>query len=366
MKATCLNLLLALFVALLTAVNARAQTPSSGSTNAPERFLVIVETSAAMQKRAENTQKALGSIISNGLKGQIASGCTVGLWTYNEKLFTGQVPLQLWTQNTRQQVALTLVQALQQQKFEKTARLGTAWAVATNIVAQSEHITVLLFSSGSEPVLGTPYDATILESFGRNAEQQRKANMPFLTILRAANGKFVACAVNMPPWPLEVPEWPAEFKPKSAPPEPKAPPAIVTPPPVVKRVDPALLSPTNTIYLVEPTPPVETAAVTPPPQPTNPPVAGALKPAEAPRPNAPEAAVVAETKSTPAKEPKVVVPPLANEPAETKPKLPIVPLLIAGICVLLGIMVVFIMLLRWSRRSAGESLITRSMHRDDR
>lgn len=359
MKATCLNLFLALFVALLTAVNARAQT-SSGSTNAPERFLVIVETSAAMQKRAENTQKALGSIISNGLKGQIASGCTVGLWTYNEKLFTGQVPLQLWTETTRQQVALTLVQALQQQKFEKAPRLGTAWAVATNIVAQSEHITVLLFSSGSEPVLGTPYDATILESFGRNAEPQRKANMPFLTILRAAHGKFVACAVNMPPWPLEVPEWPAEFKPKSAPPEPKEATAVVTPPPVVKRVDPAVLSPTNTIYLVEPTPPVETTAVTSPP--TNPVVAVP----ESPRTNAPIVAAPVAARPTPASEPKVAAQPLANEPLETKSKLPIVPLLIAGICVLLGIMVVFIMLLRWSRHSAGESLITRSMHRDDR
>ena len=58
---------------------------------------------------------------------------------------------------------------------------------------------------------------------------------------------------------------------------------------------------------------------------------------------------------------------VASEPvAALKPKLPIVTILVAGICVLLGVMVVFIALLRWSRRSAGESLITRSMHRDDR
>ncbi|MGC3961373.1 MAG: hypothetical protein QM813_26635 [Verrucomicrobiota bacterium] len=370
MKAPRLNLLIALFVAVFPAVAACAQTAPTGSTNAPaqERFLVIVETSAAMQKRAENTQKALGSIISSGLKGQIESGSTIGLWTYNEKLFTGQIPLQLWTEPTRQQVALTMVQTLQQQKFEKAARLGAAWAVATNIVAQSERITVLLFSSGSEPVVGTPYDASILESFGRNAEQQRKANMPFLTILRAVNGKFVAFAVNMPPWPLEVPEWPAEFKPKPAPLTPKAAPAVpvvATPPPTVKRVDPAVLSPTNTIYLVEPTPPAETAAVAAPAQPTNS-VVVAPKATEPSHPNAAVAVTPVEAKPKPAREPSTAPQPTTAEPAETKPKLPIVPLLIAGICVLLGIMVVFIMLLRWSRRSTGESLITRSMDRNDR
>jgi len=367
MKPSRLNLCLILFVALLSAVSSAAQTATPSSTNAPtkERFLVIVETSAAMQKRAENTQKAVGSIISSGLKGQIESGCTIGLWTFNDKLHTGQVPLQLWTETSRQHVALTLVQSLQQQKFEKAARLGTAWAVATNIVAQSERITVLLFSSGSEPVVGTPYDAAILASFSRNGEQQRKANMPFLTILRAVKGKFVAFAVNTPPWALEVPEWPDEFKPKPAPPEPKpAPTVVVTPPPVVKRVDPAVLSPTNTIYLVEPTPATETPAVTPALQSTNP-VVTTTTPAESPRTNEPVAAAPVEAKPQPDSEPKVKPQPVASVPAAPKTKIPVVPLLIAGICVLLGIMVVFLMLLRWSRRSAGESLITRSINRND-
>jgi hypothetical protein len=364
MKSTCLNLSLAVFIALLTAVSSRAQTAPPSNTNAPakERFLVIVETSTTMLKRTNNTERALGSIISTGLKGQIASGCTIGLWTFNEKLNTGQVPLQLWTDADRQRVALNLVQAVQRQKYEKTGKLGVAWTVATNIVAQSERLTLLIFSSGSEPVTGTPYDAAIAESFRQNSEQQRTANMPFLTILRAANGKFVASAVNMPPWPLEVPEWPEEFKPKPAPPEPKAAPTVVTSPPVGKRVDPTVLSPTNTIYLVEPTPPIEAATIeaattsAPPQLPTTNPVVAAPQMIEPPASNPPVVAAPVEIKPEPT----------ASASETPKTKQPIVTLLIVGIGVLLGVLVAFIVLLRRTRRPAGESLITRSMNKNDR
>lgn len=369
MKSPFCQLLLALVVTWLTAADSLAQSVPPAHTNvpAPERLLVIVETSSAMQKRAENTQKMLGSVLANGLKGQLPSGSTVGLWTFNETLFTGRVPLQVWTPETRQPVALALMQALQQQKNEKTARLASAWGVATNIVAQSEHITLLLFTSGSEPITGTPFDASIAESFARNNEQQRKANMPFVTILRAAQGKFVAHAVNMPPWPLEVPEWPEEFKPAPVPQETKPAAVVTAPPPAVKRIDPAVLSPTNTIYLVEPTPPVETNVVIAPPPVTN--SVGAAPKPEPPPTNAPVGAVsvAVETKPKSGSEPKAEPKPATHESAApAKARLPVITLLIAGIGVLLGIMVLFIALLRRARRTAGESLITRSMNQRDR
>lgn len=366
---TILVIVLALATGVLSRIPAEEAVPAAANDAAPERFLVIVEMSAAMQKRAENTQKALGSVISGGLKGQLEPGCTIGLWTFNEKLFTGQLPLQLWTPQTRQRVALALVQVLQQQKNEKAGRLAVAWNAATNIVAHSERITVLLFTSGSEPIAGTPYDAQIAETFTKNADQQRKSNMPFVTILRAVQGKIVAYAVNMPPWPLEVPEWPAEYKPVAPPPAPKVEPAVaVTPPRPATRPDPGILSPTNTIYLVETSAPIAVPVVAPPPQPepTNPVVTPPVQPATNAT-NAPVTAAPAESKTKPAVEAKTEAKPAATEPEPpAKNRQPKITILIVGICVLLGVLVVFIALLRWSRRSAGESLITRSMHRDDR
>jgi hypothetical protein len=357
MKPVQLLSLIALCVALWCPAGSRAQTPPPAGTNAfvAERVLVIVETSTAMVKRAENVQKALGSVISSGLNSNLTAGSTIGLWTFNEKLSTGQLPLQLWTPVTRQHVALALVQFLQQQKNEKVSRPATAWEAMTNVVAQSQHITVLLFTSGKDPVVGTPFDAAITESFIQNADRQRKQNMPFLTILRAAKGQFVSYSVNMPPWPLEVPEYPEGLKPVSAPPPPPPVVEIKPAPPVVKRPDPAILSPTNAIYLTETAPPVE-APIAPLPQP-EPAHAVVAKPVLPPVPPANVSAAVtpAETKS---------VPVAVSEPAPNK--FPIVTILIAGIALLLGVMVVFIALLRWSRRSTGASLITRSMNKSDR
>lgn len=358
MNSAKLPLHLALCVALLS-LSARAQNPAATPNPAlTERFLVIVETSAAMQKRAENVQKAMGSVISSGLQRNISPGSTIGLWTFNDKLATGQLPLQLWNPSTRQTVALTIVQFLQQQKYEKTSRLPVVWEAASNIVAQSERITILLVTTGSDPMAGTPFDAEITESYLKNSDQQRKQNMPFLTILRAVKGKFVAFAVNMPPWPLEVPAYPDGFHP-TPPPAP-----VVTEtkpaPPVVKRPDPAILSATNTIYLAETTPPTEPTP-TAQPEPNNPVVATVAAPARA---------TPSKTAEEPDSKPKIETPTStakAVEPEATgnpNAKFPVVTILVAGIALLLGVMVVFIALLRWSRRATGESLITHSMNKD--
>jgi hypothetical protein len=76
--------------------------------------------------------------------------------------------------------------------------------------------------------------------------------------------------------------------------------------------------------------------------------AATTKPAPPPEPSAKQ-----NTVTSPAS--------LANQ----KAPLPVVTILVAGIALLIGIMVVFIALLRWTRRSAGESLITRTMNKRD-
>jgi hypothetical protein len=76
---------------LVSSIFAQTQTPVPSDTNAPtaERFLFIVETSAPMAKRAENTAKVVASLIANGLNGQIGPRSTIGIWTFNEQLATG-------------------------------------------------------------------------------------------------------------------------------------------------------------------------------------------------------------------------------------------------------------------------------------
>lgn len=333
---------------------AQTTTNMAAGVNTPqeERVLVIVETSSVMQKRTENVQKLVGEIVFSGLGGDMRSGDTIGLWTFNDELRTGQFPLQRWTKTTRQRVAATVVQFLQQQPFEKTAKPAVFWDALTNIVARSERITVVIVSSGSDPIIGTPFDESITQNFLKNDDAQRKAKMPFITMLRAYQGKFISFSVNLPPWPMELPEYPKEARrapePAVAKPEPGA--TQTLPPPVIPVADHSPVYATN-LPVVEPaTEPTATnitsTVLDPMPSPTN--VITATKPestSQSPLQQNPE--------------------PQTEPVAKQETPMPVVKILVVGIALLIGILIVFLVLLRWTRRSSGESLITQTMNKKD-
>ena len=76
---------------------AAANTNSAPSRGESDRYLLIVDTSAAMERNAENTPRIVGQLMASGMIGQARAGDTFGLWTYNEVLRTGDFPLQRWT-----------------------------------------------------------------------------------------------------------------------------------------------------------------------------------------------------------------------------------------------------------------------------
>ena len=197
-----------------------AQTPAP-KTNAPpraqaERFLLIVDTSAAMQKRAANVERVVGNLFTAGMGGQLHPGATIGVWTYTDDLHTGQYPMRRWTLQTRDNIANDIVDFLKSRKYEKKSRLEPVLAQLKTVVADSDKLTVLLISDGETALTGTPYDAQLIEAYRRSAADQRKQQMPFLTVLRAVKGKFIGFTVNTPPWPTEFPAFPPEPKPVAA------------------------------------------------------------------------------------------------------------------------------------------------------
>lgn len=356
---------LAMLAASVAGQPSHTNTPSG---TPGERILLVVETSRTMQPRAANLEKMLGSVIAGGMKGEFTPNSSIGVWTFNEQLQTGKLPVQVWNDSTRQKVARTVVDFLQQQRFEKAPRLEEAWQAATNIVARSGHITLLLVTSGDDWVKGTPFDETIADTFSKNAEEQRRNQMPFLTILRAVDGSFVSYAVNMPPWPLEVPAYPEGMKPKVAPPpaatlKPKPAPIVLTPTNVV----PPGSTPTPTSIVVVGSAATNAPGATPvaaaPQLKSNELVTADLKLPVASDNQSENAAGTASASSS------------TNSPVATAGittsegspfRRPIVIGLLVGIGVLSGLLLVFLVLLRKAHRAAGESLITRSMNERNR
>jgi hypothetical protein len=398
--------------------------PAQGST---DRFLLILDTSSAMERNAENTQKAVTQLFSSGMVGQARPGDTIGLWTFNDELQTGVFPLQRWTPQNRPKIISTATEFMAKVRYEKKSRFDKVVEPLTSVVQDSERITVIILTDGTGKISGTPFDKEINESYRLNYAGQRKQRMPFLTVLRAKGGEFIDWRVNTPPFRPEFPSFPIEPKPAepqlgvtetqpkppSEPkpvtkPEPKSESQAPTVPPLIVAGEPAPTAPTTPTDapITEPFVPHVTQT---PPKPATSPLTPEVSPpdrsdaiAQTPSPSKPVETARSETPPTvtpsPAPPPPVAPqdapdsPTTQDLPAESKPteqpeplsaspaEVPMLHtavatpgeslfnrtnLMIAGGVLLVGAFVVFYLLMRRAARPEEKvSLITRSMDRD--
>lgn len=306
-----------------------------------DRYLLLVDTSAAMRRRAPAVQKAVSNLLLSSMNAQLQRGDTIGLWTYNEQLYAGRLPLQRWTPEGEQLVASNILAFLDGQPYENASRLDAVWPALQGVVRESKKLTVLIFSEGDETMSGTPFDREINEFFKANASRQKQKRMPFITVLRSYRGQFNGVTLNLAPWPVEFPPFPPESKAASTP-KPKPPPEITAPPsaapPLIvigKKPEPAVAAlpvpaeptpvtpvvPTNDLpaAVVEPkSPPAPAPTETPqatPGQPAATPVVPA-PPAGAIHPK-PDVSPVVALPAKPIVEPKPESAPVVVPPTET-------------------------------------------------
>src|SRR5205823_8758446 len=141
------------------------------------RYLFIVETSRTMQPRAAGAQRAVRDLLVSGMRGQLRRGDTLGVWTFNEALYTGKFPLQKWSPEAKDEIASNIANFLGSQKYEKKADLKQVVPAFDKLVQGSDYITIILVTDGDEKVTGTPYNGQINEFFQLWREQQRKEQM---------------------------------------------------------------------------------------------------------------------------------------------------------------------------------------------
>ncbi|HMP81420.1 MAG TPA: hypothetical protein PKA41_01785 [Verrucomicrobiota bacterium] len=395
-----------------------------------ERYLIIVESSSAMRRAADNTRQIVRDLLVSGMHSQLGEGDTVGVWTFNEGLSTGQVPIQNWSAEHAMTIVTNVDTFLKGLRFEKEPVVANVIPALKTVVATSERITILLLMSGSAPIAGTPIDYQINNAFYQSGAELKKARKPFVIVFRAQRGKFVSAAITWSPWPVELPDFPPLPKPvertaadrasKTNTPNPVKPLIVIgkkpeTPPPAptvtektVEMVTPAVgAAPVATI--IPSAPPASPAVPAPATQPTpavESSVAAAL-PAETTRtpviaqpaapvapPSRQQTEPVASTKTdpapatmTPQPAPAPVAPvPTPGPSAGTQPQHPGEPAtspatvavaietgdsagrlyLFAGLGALVLGVALIVLLLRRQRTADGGSLITHSMDRDEK
>jgi len=212
-------------IASALGVSLRAQTPTGRVPSG--RVLFVVETSAAMSRRAPAVQTMIGNLLSASLHGQLRRGDTVGVWTFDDELHAGKFPLKAWTPEANDKIAGEAVAFLKAHRYEKKSRLEAVWPSLQRLFQESERLTVVLVTDGDDEFSGTPYDRELNSAFREHFKAQQKTRMPFATVLRSRRGQFIGATLNLAPWPIEFPVFPPEPriaeapKPKSTPPQKK-------------------------------------------------------------------------------------------------------------------------------------------------
>lgn len=196
-------------LAALTALAALALIfPAPARAAQEERWLLVFDTSTAMNKRLTAVEQAVQTFfVSNGM-GQLHGGDSMGVWTFDQQLHTGEFPLLTWPPENPAVLATNLVKFVRSRKYTGVTRFATLQPALDHLVAASERLTVVMFCDGEGEIGWTPYDDGINQTFKLGLAERKKARQPFVLVLRSQRGKFVGGTVNLPPGMLNLPTFP--------------------------------------------------------------------------------------------------------------------------------------------------------------
>ena len=216
-----------------------AQTNSTVPVYPANRYLLVVETSRAMQQHTNALFTTVRQLVGSKIAAQAHHGDTLGFWTYNEDVYHGVLPLQKWSTGSTAGITERVAGFLRAQKFEKIARLDKVIPALDRLNKNSQFITVILICLGDTDIQGTPFDDTINQFLRSWRNKEQDAGAPFVIALRGQDGTFVDYTLNPSPWPAELPGLPKELL---TPLKPVQPVAMVTNKPPVATVPPLIVS----------------------------------------------------------------------------------------------------------------------------
>jgi len=159
-------------------------------------FLIIVDTSSAMKKRAQAVERTVFDFLATGCYGQMRAGDHYGIWTFSDKVQMTNVPIQKWTPAAAHVLAAQAAQHIQKQSYRHEARLDVLVPEMLRTVAQARQMNVFLISDGGQFIYGTPFDRRLNLFYGAHFEQFRKEGWPFVTTFVARVGEIQAWSVN--------------------------------------------------------------------------------------------------------------------------------------------------------------------------
>lgn len=246
-----------------------------------ERFLFIVDMSSDMEDLQPAVENAIYELIGGGIFGQMRTGDTFGIWTFNDEPYTGRFTMKVWDQKRAIQQGTVAAAFLSGQNYEKSSDLKEVIKQVKSVVHSVSNVNVLIISDGRSSLSGTPLDKVVNADYKARKSDRRRAKKPFITSLVAREGWFVSHQVAIAGELLRLPE----RRQPPAPPKPAKPetqvsqslppiataqaPVVVTSAPAPKKM--VIVTKTNTPppVVVSPPAPATNAAVVATPAPSN-------------------------------------------------------------------------------------------------
>jgi hypothetical protein len=216
-----------------------------------QRYLFIVDTSSGMERLKAENETTMYELLRSGLFGQMQTGDTYGLWTFDKETHAGKFPLQTYDARRASQLAAIAAAYLSGHNYENSDDVKRMTELLLTVVRAVSNVNVFVISDGSSAMHGTPFDKAINTEYRKQRRQRSSAKQPFVTTLIARDGSITNYSVVVAGKPILLPERPA-------------PTVAATKPPPSSRQAGILLSNTivtsATVPLSSVTPPVSQSA----------------------------------------------------------------------------------------------------------
>lgn len=157
------------------------------------RFLLLIDHSPDMATRQVATAQTIFDLVRTGFQNQIQPGEQFSLWFYGSRLQTN-APF-IWQPGREVANAQRAANLFGGRIYSRLRPREQTLADAAPIIASSPKITILIFTEGSQPLAGTPYDAAINSAIEQRRAAFRQADKPLIISLLAKKGQLIGGTV---------------------------------------------------------------------------------------------------------------------------------------------------------------------------
>jgi hypothetical protein len=177
-----------------------------------------------MANRMEGLATTLDSLVEHTLSPLMRRGDTLGMWSYNQELITGEFPLQRWEPEAQTGLRNRMLTFARTRWAQKPSTLSAVLPALERLTSDSAALTVFVVTTGEEGSQGLPADDEVNRVYAKWRKEQQRVKMPYVIVLRFKEGKSYDFSITPAPFPVKL-------APMPRPPEPvvASSPAATTP-----------------------------------------------------------------------------------------------------------------------------------------